>query len=165
MNNPPISADDLFFKMEAHGLTETVDLLKPYAPSKGASWHLSPITRADAAVMLNVSARSIARASEVLDKADPALVKAVEQGRVTVSCATEIIKLDLDSEDTNLLMMLPQPDIPRNVERIKKEAKRREAFERMTRRNWRRLRTPTRLTPTTTPSSLRLPNAERSCAT
>ena len=35
LNNPPISADDLFFKMEAHGLTETVDLFKPYAPSKG----------------------------------------------------------------------------------------------------------------------------------
>jgi hypothetical protein len=106
--------------------------MKQGRPEKDASWHLSPITRADAAVMLKVGARSIARASEVLDKADPALVKAVEQGRVTVSCATEIIKLNLDSEDTNLLMMLPQPDIPRNVERIKKEAKRREAFERMT---------------------------------
>ena len=35
LNNPPISADDLFFEMEAHGLTETVDLFKPYAPSKG----------------------------------------------------------------------------------------------------------------------------------
>jgi hypothetical protein len=31
LNNPPISADDLFFEMEAHGLTETVDLFKPYA--------------------------------------------------------------------------------------------------------------------------------------
>jgi hypothetical protein len=82
--------------------------------------------------MLNVGARSIARASEVLDKADPALVKAVEQGRVTVSCATEIIKLNLDSEDTNLLITLPRPDIPRNVERLKKEAKRKEAVERMT---------------------------------
>ena len=29
-------------------------------------------------------------------------------------------------------MTLPQPDIPRNVERLKKEAKRKEAFERMT---------------------------------
>jgi hypothetical protein len=52
--------------------------------------------------------------------------------RVTVSCATEIIKLNLDSEDTKELMTLPQPDIPRNVERLKKEAKRKEAFERMT---------------------------------
>src|SRR5271166_823763 len=58
-----------------------------------------------------IAARSIARASEVLDKADPAVVKAVEQGRVTVSCATEIIKLNLDTEDTNELMTLPQPDI------------------------------------------------------
>lgn len=29
--NPPISADDLFLKMEAQGLTETVDIFKPYA--------------------------------------------------------------------------------------------------------------------------------------
>jgi hypothetical protein len=29
--NPPTSADDLFIKMEAQGLTETVDVLKPYA--------------------------------------------------------------------------------------------------------------------------------------
>jgi hypothetical protein len=28
---PPISADDLFLKMEAQGLTETVDALEPYA--------------------------------------------------------------------------------------------------------------------------------------
>jgi hypothetical protein len=94
------------------------------------------------------------------------VVKAVEQGRVTVSCATEIIKLNLDSEDTNELMTLPKADIPRNVERLKTEAKRKEAFERMPPpRNWKRLRTPTRLTPTTTPSSPQWPNAGRSCAT
>jgi hypothetical protein len=51
---------------------------------KNASWHFSSVTSADAAVMFNISARRIARAREVLDKADPALVKAVEQGRVTV---------------------------------------------------------------------------------
>ena len=77
--------------------------------------------------MLNIGARSVARASEVLDKADPAVINAVEQGRVTVSCATEIIKLNLDSEDTKELMTLPRTDIPRNVERLKKEAKRKEA--------------------------------------
>ena len=96
---------------------------------KDANLHTS---RNEAARLLSVSARSVASASAVLDKADPAVVKAVEQGRVTVSCATEIIKLNLDSEDTNELMTLPQPDIPRNVERLKKEAKRKEAFERMT---------------------------------
>ena len=50
---------------------------------------------------------------------------------MTVSCASEMIKLNLDSEDTKELMTLPQPDIPRNVERFKKEAKRKEAFEGM----------------------------------
>jgi hypothetical protein len=29
--DPPISADDLFLKMEAQGLTESVDIFKPYA--------------------------------------------------------------------------------------------------------------------------------------
>jgi hypothetical protein len=29
--NPTTSVDDLFIKMEAQGLTETVDALKPYA--------------------------------------------------------------------------------------------------------------------------------------
>jgi hypothetical protein len=48
---------------------------------------------------------------------------------VTVSCASEIIELNLDSEDTSELMTLPKGD---NVERLKKEAKRKEAFERMT---------------------------------
>jgi hypothetical protein len=31
LGNPPISVDDLFIKMEAQGLTETVDALEPYA--------------------------------------------------------------------------------------------------------------------------------------
>jgi hypothetical protein len=82
--------------------------------------------------LLGISVRSVASASAILDKADPAVVKAVEQGRVTVSCASEIIKLNLDSEDTSELMTLPKGDISRNVERLKKEAKRKEAFERMT---------------------------------
>jgi hypothetical protein len=106
--------------------------VKQGRPGKDASWLFSPVTRADAAVMLNIGARSVARASEVLDKADPGVINAVEHGRVTVSCASEIIKLNLDSEDTKELMMLPRTDIPRNVERLKKEAKRKEAFERMT---------------------------------
>jgi hypothetical protein len=29
--SPPVSVDDLFIKLEARGLTETVDVLKPYA--------------------------------------------------------------------------------------------------------------------------------------
>ena len=107
-----------------------VENMPPHRPAgKDANLHTS---RNEAARLLSVSVRSVASASAVLDKADPAVVKAVEQGRVTVSCATEIIKLNLDSEDTKELMTLPQPDIPRNVERLKKEAKRKEAFERMT---------------------------------
>jgi len=31
LGKPPMSADDLFIKMDAQGLTETVDALKPYA--------------------------------------------------------------------------------------------------------------------------------------
>ena len=38
------------------------------------------VSRTEAAAMLNVGVRSVARASEVLDKVNPAVVKAVEQG-------------------------------------------------------------------------------------
>ena len=134
----------------------------PPHPGKDANLHTS---RNEAARLLGINVRSVASASAILDMADPAVVKAVEQGRVTVSCASEIIKLNLDSEDTSELMTLPKADIPRNVERLKTEAKRKEAFERMTPQEWRRSRTPTRLTPTTTLSSLLWPNARRSCAT
>ena len=107
-----------------------VENMPPHRPAgKDANLHTS---RNEAARLLSVSVRSVASASAVLDKADPAVVKAVEQGRVTVSCASEIIKLNLDSEDTSELMTLPKADIPRNVERLKTEAKRKEAFERMT---------------------------------
>ena len=108
-----------------------VENMPPHRPAgKDADLHTS---RNEAARLLSVSVRTVASASAVLDKADPAVVMAVEQGRVTVSCATEIVKLNLHSEDTSELMTLSKADIPRNVERLKTEAKRKEALERMTR--------------------------------
>jgi hypothetical protein len=80
--------------------------MPPHRPAgKDANLHTSCN---EAARLLSVSVRSVASASAVLDKADPAVVKAVEQGRVTVSCASEISKLNLDSEDTSELMTLPK---------------------------------------------------------
>jgi hypothetical protein len=55
--------------------------MPPHRPAgKDANLHTS---RNEAARLLSVSVRSVASASAVLDKADPAVVKAVEQGRVT----------------------------------------------------------------------------------
>ena len=121
----------------AHGWKRAIvaarlENMKQGRPEKDASWHFSSASRADAAVMFNISARRIARASEVLDKADSCSGQGGRAGSGTVSCATEIIKLNLDGEDTKELMLLPKAHIPRNVERLKKEAKRKEAFEYMT---------------------------------
>jgi hypothetical protein len=70
-------------------------------------------------------------AKVVIDKADPIIRKAVDQCKVTVSYAVEITKLGLDAGDLNDLVSLPKPDIPRNVERTKKENRRRETFDRI----------------------------------
>jgi protein gp37/ParB-like chromosome segregation protein Spo0J len=48
------------------------------------------VTRGEAAAMLNVSPRSIARAGEVLENGTPELIAAVENGQVAVSVASEL---------------------------------------------------------------------------
>src|SRR5262245_35421077 len=53
-----------------------------------ANWHL--VSRERAAELMNVSERSIARASEVQEKGAPELIAAVDQGRVSVSAAANI---------------------------------------------------------------------------
>ena len=55
---------------------------------------LSPIgekftSQARAAELLNVGKRSVERAREVLDEGTPELVAAVEQGRVSISAASD----------------------------------------------------------------------------
>jgi N6-adenosine-specific RNA methylase IME4/ParB-like chromosome segregation protein Spo0J len=52
-----------------------------------ANWHLD---REDAASLLNVGVRSVARAAEVRDHGAPELVSAVERGEVSISAAADI---------------------------------------------------------------------------
>jgi hypothetical protein len=49
-------------------------------------------TQADAAALLNVGERSVRSAGVVLDKGAPDLIKAVEQGEISVSAAAEFAK-------------------------------------------------------------------------
>jgi hypothetical protein len=50
-------------------------------------------TQEQAAEMLNVGERSVRRAREVLDEGVPELIAAANQGRVTVSAASDVAKL------------------------------------------------------------------------
>jgi len=60
-----------------------------------ANWHLD---REDAASLLNVGVRSVARAAEVRDHGAPELVRAVEQGAVSVSAAADIAGQPIDEQ-------------------------------------------------------------------
>ena len=53
----------------------------------------APVSQADAAEMLNVSARTVAAAVKVRDEAAPELVRAVESGKVSVSAAADVATL------------------------------------------------------------------------
>jgi hypothetical protein len=61
-----------------------------HAASRDAN---SQVSRAAAAIMLNVSERSVANAAVVRDKAEPELKHAVEQGHLAVSVAAAAAKL------------------------------------------------------------------------
>jgi hypothetical protein len=61
------------------------------------------ISRPDAASMLNVSKRSVARASDVIDHGVPDLVDAVEHGKVKVSAAAEFAKQNPPLDQARLI--------------------------------------------------------------
>ncbi|MDH2092312.1 ParB N-terminal domain-containing protein [Rhizobium pusense] len=60
--------------------------------SKSANLPISPVSQPDAAKMLNVSERSVRTAKQVQKSGVPELVKAVEEGAVSVSAAAVIAK-------------------------------------------------------------------------
>jgi hypothetical protein len=86
-------------------------------PTKTA--HACAVSQDDAADRLQVSRRSVQSAKAVIDKADPAVFRAVEQGRLAVSRAVEII--DLPVEDQRSLAALPDNDIASAHDRIKRK--------------------------------------------
>jgi N6-adenosine-specific RNA methylase IME4 len=99
--------------------------------SRPAILPIGAVSQPEAAERLHVSPRSLRSAKVVLERGGPAVIAAVEKGRVPVACAIEIIGLELNDEDLTDLLSLPPSDIPSNVERLKKEHKRREVVRRI----------------------------------
>ena len=89
------------------------------------------VSQLEAAAKLNVSRRTVQMAKVVLEGADPAVVAAVEQGRVPVARAVEIIDLNLPPEDQQMLVSLPPDDIIRNIDRFKRDRRRMDTFQRL----------------------------------
>jgi len=57
-----------------------------------------PVSQEEAARLLNVGPRSVARATEVRDRAVPELAAKVERGTVSVSAAADVAKLPIHSQ-------------------------------------------------------------------
>jgi len=87
-------------------------------PQKDANWHDLPVTRDDAARLLNVGVRSVARAAKVLQDGIPELVAAVDQGEVAVSAAADLARLPAD---TQRAVLTRTPDEIRAIAREVKE--------------------------------------------
>jgi len=89
------------------------------------------VSQLEAAAKLNVSCRTVQMAKAVLDRGGPAVVAAVERGRVPVVRAVEIIDLNLPPEDQQMLVSLPPDDIIRNIDRFKRDRRRIDTFQRL----------------------------------
>ena len=62
------------------------------------SANLPKVGQADAAKMLNVSTRTVASANAVRTTGTPELVRAVEQGAITVSVGAKIAKMEPEQQ-------------------------------------------------------------------
>lgn len=67
-----------------------VETARQGRPGKDANLHVS---RAEAAQMLNVSERTVATASKVLDRGSPELLRAVDNGDISISAAANVAEL------------------------------------------------------------------------
>ena len=101
--------------------------LPAHRPGKSAR---VPTSQDDAAKLMNVSARSVRSAKVVLEKAEPEVIKAVEQGRVAVKRAVEIADLPAE-EQRDLVQHMSSEDIVVSHERVKKNRKRKATFDRI----------------------------------
>ena len=89
------------------------------------------VSQLEAAAKLNVSRRTVQMAKAVLDRGGPAVIAAVERGRVPVARAVEIIDLNLPPEDQQMLVSLPPDDIISNIDRFKRDRRRMDTFQRL----------------------------------
>lgn len=78
-------------------LAARLETLKHGGTRQDANLHLE-VSRARAAELLNVSERSVASASKVLEHGAPNLVLAVEQGEVSVSAAADVAELPKEEQ-------------------------------------------------------------------
>jgi N6-adenosine-specific RNA methylase IME4 len=89
-------------------------------------------SQAEAAQILNVGKRSVERARDVLDQGEATLVKAVEQGKVSVSAAADVATLP--KQEQAEIVAKGEKEILEAAKRIraqKSEAKREERIERI----------------------------------
>lgn len=78
--------------------------------------------------IFNISRQTLAYAKTVLEKGTREIIEAVEGGRVAVSRAAEIIELDAETQES--LSKLPPRDVVANHERIKRDKRRAEIYQR-----------------------------------
>lgn len=92
----------------------------------------APHTQSEAGDLLNVGRRSVQRARDVLDQGEATLVKAVEQGKVSVSAAADVATLP--KQEQAEIVAKGEKEILEAAKRIraqKSEAKREERIERI----------------------------------
>ena len=85
-----------FVKRPESPSTELVDDEKPREMSTGANLH--PRLNEQAASVLNVSARSVATASKILETGDEQVIAAIESGNISVSDAASVADLPKDEQ-------------------------------------------------------------------
>lgn len=87
-------------------------------PQKHANLHVLPVSRSNAAQLLNVSSRSVANAAKVLQDGTPDLIGVVDRGDLAVSTAAELARLPADTQQE---VLARTPDEIRSIARDVKE--------------------------------------------
>ncbi len=102
-------------------------------PAKSANWRNNdqadflppiptppePVSQADAAKMLNVSERSVQRAQRVIDTAPAEIVRAVDQGHISVSLAAKVADLP-EAAQADVIAAPPEQVKEVAIEAVKK---------------------------------------------
>lgn len=87
-------------------VSPTLPIETPYTPP------LAPVSRTQAADILNTSTRSVASAAEVITKGVPELVAAVDAGEMAVSAAAQVARLP--HEEQREIVVAAKPHVAHN---------------------------------------------------